>query len=143
MPPTCSIRLGRDGEADVLLRQLDAGIAAGIDSYQGRAGRVTFLRAFEEATTLRCDAALRRLDVLVKTSLTGSAVVLAPALRGFCAAYLGRRVSIGVIPFEKADPGQAREAHYWLAVAALLSGNATTALREARAGLALLEHHDE
>ena len=31
-------------------------------------------------------------------------------------------------------------AHYWLAVAALLSGNATTALEEARSGLALLTH---
>src|SRR5205823_2552979 len=53
------IRLGRPDEAASWLAELDTGIKAGIDSYVGRQGRATFLRALAEATALRCGEALR------------------------------------------------------------------------------------
>ena len=134
------IRLGRGGEAAVLLAELEAGMAAGIESYAGRRRRATFLRAFHAVTMLRCGEALPLLDSLVgDTRATDSAAVLAPALQRFCQARTGRRLSPpGPALTADVDHPTARECQYWRAVAALQSGDAALAAVEAERGRALL-----
>ena len=134
------IRLGRGDEARALLAEVDAGIAAGIESYVGRRRRATFLRAFHGVTVLRCSEALPLLDALVAdTKPNDSATVLAPALQRFCAARLGRRAA-GPLPPAASDADQvaARERQYWLAAAALRHGDGANSAVEAERGLALL-----
>ncbi|HET7696601.1 MAG TPA: protein kinase [Vicinamibacterales bacterium] len=134
------IRLGRGGEAAALLDELDAGIAAGIESYVGRLRRATLLRALNAATELRCGDALPLLARLVAdTRANDSAAGLAPALQRYCGARTGQRAP-GALP--PASPTLerpiARERQYWAAAAALQAGDAGTAASEAQRGLSLL-----
>lgn len=132
------IRLGRPGEAEAALVELDAGIAARIESYVGRARRSRYLRAFAAATNLRCDDAMRIVTQLQSEKLTtDSTGALTPALGAFCAARLGRSAS----PVQAAvdlDPSVARERMYWLAAAAIERGAPDQALSAAVEGLTLL-----
>ncbi|HXT33379.1 MAG TPA: hypothetical protein VN716_28965, partial [Vicinamibacterales bacterium] len=130
-------RLGRGQEAEVLFREIDAGIAAGLDSYKGRAERVRFLRAFEAATGLRCEATLRLLGEPGTPARVGASA-LEPVLRSFCGARLRRRAPVDPAPLARTDPSQAREGHYWLAYADIMKGDAASALAHARTGLQIL-----
>ena len=132
------IGLGRAAEAETLLAEVDAGVAAGIGSYVGRQRRATFLRAVAATTALRCGDA-RRLIAQLQAGGTaqGAAGALAAALDDFCAARLGRRGTTADAASEP-EPGTARERHYWRAAAALQRRDATTALDEAVRGLTKL-----
>jgi tetratricopeptide (TPR) repeat protein len=140
------IRLGRGEEASTLLSELEAGIAAGLESYTGRRRRAVFLRAFHATTLLRCGSALPLLDAVVaNTSANDSAAVLAPALQRFCSAVT--RIRPGPVPALPPDPDKpaTRERQYWLAAAALRAGDAAAATAEAERGLTLLgdtENHE-
>ena len=134
------IRLGRREEAETLLAELDAGIAAGIDSYIGRKRRATFLRALAAATALRCDDALRfvaQFEAGGAAGAPGAAGVLVPAIADFCSTRLGRREAT-VRDSPDAEPSLARERHYWRAAAALQRQDAKTSLAEVNQGLAQL-----
>jgi tetratricopeptide (TPR) repeat protein/predicted Ser/Thr protein kinase len=133
------LRLGRPDEAQVLLAELQAGVDAGIDSYKGRLRRLTFLRAFAAATALQCDAALAPLDSVLRVTTADSPGRLAPGVRAFCDARLGRRVTaIPEPPPANADPALLRERQYWTAAAALHRNDPATAAAESARGLELL-----
>jgi eukaryotic-like serine/threonine-protein kinase len=134
------IGLGRQREAETLLGELDAGIAAGIDSYVGRKRRGTFLRALAAATALRCDDALRLLaqfEAAGAPGPAGAAGFIAPAIDDFCSARLGRRSS-AVQSSADPEPSTARERHYWVAAAALQRQDPKASLTEAHEGLTKL-----
>lgn len=134
------IRLGRGTEARALLSEVEAGIAAGIETYAGRRRRASFLRAFDAATELRCADALPLLDPLVAdTRANDTTAVLAPAVQRFCQDRLGRHVVQVAPPLPPdADDPATRERQYWLAAAALQRGDAAAAAAEAGRGLTLL-----
>ena len=135
------ILLGRADDAGKVLDEIDAGIAAGIDSYKGRRRRVAFLRALDAATRLRCREALPFLDTLQKDSAVDLSARLAPSLRAFCDARQGRRGASATFaepPTSGADASTLRERHYWLAAAALQRRDFAKAAGEAAAGLKLL-----
>lgn len=133
-------RLGRGSDADAALDEVQAGIAAGLESYVGRERRATLLRALNAATQLRCGDALPLLDrLLADASANDSAAGLAPALQRFCHARTGRRVAGVLSPASPSlDRAVARERQYWAAAAALQAGDLASALAEARQGLSLL-----
>jgi tetratricopeptide (TPR) repeat protein/tRNA A-37 threonylcarbamoyl transferase component Bud32 len=134
------IRLGRPDEAHKLFAEIDAGIAAGVDSYVGRRRRVTFLRAFEAATALRCQEAFPLLDTVQRGTVVDLSGRLAPSIRAYCEARVGagRTNSFPSAPMAGADPSTLRERQYWIAVAALLRKDARTAAAEAANGLKML-----
>jgi hypothetical protein len=110
-----------------------------VDSYIGRRRRVTFLRAFEAVTLLRCDAALPSLETLESdTRATDPAATLVPAIRRFCEAHAGRRSSPIPDVHARADKTSARERQYWLAAAALRDGDAPAATAAVNRGFELL-----
>src|SRR5262249_49659496 len=132
------IRLGRSREADTALAEIDAVGDAGIEAYKGRARRAIFVRALEAVTALRCNVALERLDEFAKQGTpAGTPKVLAPALRSFCSARLGRRETRDLTSIKDAEPIQAAEAYYWLAAGDLEREDPALALNEARYGLTL------
>ena len=133
-------RLGRGREADAALDEVQAGIAAGLESYAGRQRRATLLRALTAATELRCADALPLLDrVLADARANDSAAGLAPALQRFCQARSGHKVA-GVLapPPADLDRAVARERQYWAAAAALHAGDFVSAATEVQQGLSLL-----
>jgi len=132
------IVLGRTLDAARLFAELDAGVAAGIQSYKGRERRATFLRAQASAIALRCDDTLRLLDPLLRAPLTGSGGLLGPAIAEFCGARVGRKAGAAMGGFADAEAATAREARYWLAAAALRRHADSDALAEAQRGLAQL-----
>jgi tetratricopeptide (TPR) repeat protein/predicted Ser/Thr protein kinase len=132
------VLLGRAGDAERPLEELDAGIAAGLDSFTGLRARATYVRALAAATALRCDHALRLLRTLpVAPDGSVAGLPLAPALAEFCAARL--RVPTGHGRTDAVTtPRIARERYYWLAAAALHRGQFAAALDQSDAGLASL-----
>jgi len=132
------IRLGRRDEADALLREIDEGIVKGIESYKTRATRARFLRGLEATTSLRCDLSLKLLASAAAPIPASGSSSLAPVLASYCSARLGRHTPVDLAPLERVDSSQAREGHYWLACADIITGDATGALTHARAGLRLL-----
>ena len=133
------IRLGRAREADGVLSELEAAIAARQPEYEEVAGRVAFLRAFHFTTALRCDAVPALVErVRRDDSAQVSARMLAPAIGAFCDARRKRPPSALAPAAPDADPTLARERHYWLAAAAMDRGDATAAMTEVRRGLTLL-----
>jgi tetratricopeptide (TPR) repeat protein len=140
------IRLGRYGDAERLLAELEAGIAQHLEAYVGRRRRTAFLRMFAATSALRCDEALGLL-ARVQPDPRGldSASVLAPALRAFCAARLEQRdTPIAPAP-DGVDVITLADRHYWLAFAALVRGRNDEAAIAAERGLAALgtRTHDE
>lgn len=134
------IRAGRNRDAAVLLDEVQAGIAAGIESYKGRQRRAISLRALNAVTELHCADALPLLDQLVAdTRATDTASILMPALQRFCHARMGRRPFVPLAPPpDDVDRASARERQYWIAAAALHSGDNTAAAQEAERGLSML-----
>jgi tetratricopeptide (TPR) repeat protein len=132
------IRLGRAEEAAAALAELDAGIAARIESYIGRARRARYLRAFAAVTALRCDDAMPTITGLLREKpTTDSTGALTPVLGAYCESRLRRRA----MPLPAAadmEPSLARERVYWLAAAALERRASNEALSAAKEGLALL-----
>ena len=132
------IRLGRAPEADAVLKELEAGIAAGLDSFVTRETRALFFRAFAAVTSHRCNAArpfLRRLRTFGPArTLPG---VLGPAITQYCAA-LDRRSVPPSSELADLDPSLARERLYWLAAAAMYGGDWPRAQEYAASGLKLL-----
>ena len=132
------IRLGRAPEADKVLKELEAGIAAGIDSYLTRESRALLLRALAAVTTNRCDDARPFLSRLkAQGPATESPVLLGDALGAFCEGLSGRHSAV-VPPPKSADPTLARERLYWLAAAALHRAAWAQAHSDAGAALTLL-----
>jgi tetratricopeptide (TPR) repeat protein/predicted Ser/Thr protein kinase len=133
------IRLGRHEDAAPLLKEMEAGIAAGVGSYIGRRRRVTFLRAFEAVTLLRCDAALPLLRSLESDArATDPAATLVPAIRRFCEAAPARPPSPLADVHARADKTSVRERQYWIAAAALRGGDAPAAAAAVNRGFELL-----
>ena len=134
------IRLGRFREAETALSEVDAGIAAHVDTYVGRQPRVRFLRGLADAVNLRCDKVRDRFRDVNPASQTGSARALAPAIVSYCAARIdgpGSPVAAAVGATDR--PAIAREVHYWAATAAFERKTYRDALAEARQGLDQLE----
>ncbi len=129
------IRLGRSAEADKALSEIEAGIAAGIDSYVGRAKRATFLRGLAAATMDQCPDALSRFQ-RIKSQTRDSSDVLAPAIAAYCGSRAHRPAEPAAA--ELLDPTLVRERHYWFAAASLRRNDAASALAEATQGLRVL-----
>ena len=133
------IRLGRGKEADAALSELDAGIAAGLAAYVGRARRLAFLRALSAAIALNCGETLRFVrQVSTFGQSTESAAVLAPGVEAFCKAQRAEHSSKAGTAAPETEPTLAREMQYWRAAAALVRQDYDTALFEATRGLSLL-----
>jgi hypothetical protein len=130
------IRLNRRQEAGTLLAEVEQGIAAGRESFKGRARRVLFLRAFEAVTALRCAEALPRLTELGRdTNATDMGRDLGPALIAFCDPA---RRTAPLAPAGEIEAAAARERQYWYAAAALRRRDMARALADAVKGLDLL-----
>jgi tetratricopeptide (TPR) repeat protein len=135
------IRLGRFDDADRVLDELEAGIAAGIEAYAGRGRRAKYLRALADVVSLRCEDALQRLGGLAPSSQPDSVSAMAPVLLDFAHARLRIPARGSGQPAAAADSSGAPfagERYYWRAAAALERGRAAAALTEAERGLALL-----
>jgi tetratricopeptide (TPR) repeat protein len=136
------IRLGRFDDADGVLDELEAGIAAGVEAYVGRARRAKYLRALADVVSLRCEDALPQLAILVPSSQPDSVSAMASVLLDFARAC--RRLpprgagQTAAAADPSGTPSFVGEWHYWRAAAALERGRAATALAEAERGLALL-----
>jgi tetratricopeptide (TPR) repeat protein len=133
------VRLGRADEADATLEELEAGMAAGLQPYLGRARRVAFLRGLAAVTALDCErgqAYFRRAAAAGPS--TDSAAVLAPAVAAFCDARQKRKAAASGVRAPDDDRTLAREWEYWFAAAALARGDAAEALGEASKGLRLV-----
>ncbi|MEO5897514.1 MAG: protein kinase [Vicinamibacterales bacterium] len=134
------IRLGRAHEAGAALTELEAGIAAGIDSFVGRQTRAVFFRAFAATTTLRCQEAAPLLRRLEKEATPGDLpAVLAPAIAAFCDAVDKRPSRPIVAAPQEVEATLATERLYWLAAAALQRGEWQEAHADAMSGLRLLK----
>ena len=136
------ITLGRFDDADRVLDELEAGIAAGIEAYVGRGRRAKYLRAMADVVSLRCEDALQRLAGLAPSSQPDSVSAMAPVLLDFAHARLRIPARGSGQPAAAANssgtPPFAGERHYWRAAAALERGRAAAALAEAERGLVLL-----
>jgi tetratricopeptide (TPR) repeat protein/predicted Ser/Thr protein kinase len=131
------IRLGRSAEAEPLLSEIDAGIAAHLDTYIGRTSRVRLLRGLADAVNLRCTEVVERFVGVTTPSTSGSARALTPALVSYCQARLGRTgfaLPVGVD--RQVDPANARERQYWIAATLLQQKHAAESLSTAKQGLA-------
>jgi serine/threonine-protein kinase len=132
------IRLGRGADAERALAEVDAGMAAGLDSYKERGQRAAFLRGMAAATELRCTDAGRILDQLVREGTAGgTAGEWAPAIAAYCNARRGR-VGNAVGPAAAADANATGEPAYWTAAAFLTRRDPARALRTARHALSSL-----
>ena len=105
-------RLGRASEAEKVLDELEAGIAAKIESYVGHERRAIFFRAFAAATSLQCDDATRHLLRLeTQKPVTDTPGLLGPVVGSFCEAVIGRR-TVPAEPPTAREPTVARERLY-------------------------------
>jgi tetratricopeptide (TPR) repeat protein len=138
------IRLGRRQDADAALRELEAGIAAGTESYRPVERRVASLRALLAASWLDCDSVPRYVAQIQARSVVDSAGALTPAVGAFCEARRRRTVTAGN-PAAGTEASVVRDRRYWTAFAALEQAKFDQALAEAEAGLAALGTipHDE
>jgi serine/threonine protein kinase/predicted Zn-dependent protease len=135
------LRLGRAGDADAALSELEAGIAHGLQAYAGRARRVASLRAFQAAAALRCADALRfAAEAKPDPEPADSTSLLATGIQSYCRARL-RQPAIGASAAKSGvDPAQLADRQYWLAAAALLDGDSRAALLTAQDGLTQLQN---
>ena len=129
------IRLGHGEKAETLLREVDAGIAKGIDAYVGRARRQKVLR------TLRATIDRRYMEAITLGLEVGPAQanarwdrLLASALVNHARARLrkGGAYAEPPLPPSLALP-TAREIRYWRIATRLASGEAAKALADASA----------
>jgi tetratricopeptide (TPR) repeat protein len=128
------MRLGRYDDADVALREVEAGISGGLEPFKGRARRVQVLRALD--ATLRQQyavAATRGAEVIgphpARLDSTGR---LAMALLRYASTRLGRRLppwqSEPVAPSPSETPGLRRELRYWDLATRLAAGDPQSVL---------------
>jgi tetratricopeptide (TPR) repeat protein len=133
------IRLGRHTDAEPLLSELETGISKGLEAYAGRARRVTFLRAFDAATQLRCDEALQLLaGVSLPSGAADSTSVLAPGVTAFCEAKRARPSGPLTPVSSDVDRVIMAERTYWLAMAAVERADLHGAAAAATDGLSAL-----
>jgi len=134
------VRLGRGAEAETLLGEIDAGIAAGHESYVSRRRRVALLRALRAATEGRI-ADVGPYATAAQDSSTRSSdntTLLGTALAEYARAMQGRRLteSTEVQRWGEAlaSPAQ-REARYWVARTLVARGERTMACNVVDAAL--------
>ena len=134
------IRLGRVSEAEAALSELEAGIARGSQAYTGRARRAASLRAFQAATALRCQDALRfASEAKPDPEPEDSTSLLATGVLSYCRARLHQPAPGAQAAKSGADPALVADRQYWLSAAALLEGDTRGALLGAQDGLARLQ----
>ena len=130
------IRLGHGEKAETLLREVDAGIAKGIDAYVGRARRQRVLR------TLRATIDRRYMEAITLGVDVGPGTGKTPDGTGFLASALvdhaRARLRQGGTYVEPPLPpslalSTAREIRYWRIATRLASGQAAKALADAAA----------
>ena len=130
------IRLGHGEKAETLLREVDAGIAKGIDAYVGRARRQRVLRTLRATIDGRyMEAVTLGLEVGSGTGKTpDGTALLASALVDHARARLrkGGTYAEPPLPPSLALP-TAREIRYWRIATRLASGQAAKALADASA----------
>ena len=113
------VRLGRGRDAEPLLQQLEAGIAAKRETFVGRARRVALVRALQAATEGRhADVRQHAARALATTSPRDAADDLAAALLAYSQSRLERRVT-DPRPFPTTGTPAALERVYWRALAML------------------------
>jgi hypothetical protein len=124
------LRLGRFDDAARVLEELEAGIAAGIEAYKGRARRLTVLRSLHATFTLRFDDAARHASSVVasSTSPLDSTGQFAAVLQAYADARAGRRRSVADLSAPKGPTG---DRLYWDAATRLAAGDAKGALSAA------------
>ncbi|HXG72342.1 MAG TPA: protein kinase, partial [Gemmatimonadaceae bacterium] len=125
------IRLGRPAEADPLLREVEAGIASGIDSFKARERRAKSLRAVSAATEGRFQEAARVGRELMQSGGAAPDTYsrLAGRLIEYSDASMGRPVKPAPIPdSEKLSSPTTREIRYWALIAYMASGDAKRTL---------------
>jgi hypothetical protein len=133
------IRLGRAEDADPLLSELEAGIAKKLDAYTTLERRTRFLRLFAAVTALRCQDVAKMSGVVgVDPATADQSSLVAPAIFAYCDARLSRPAKPVSEVAGDADAGYLAERAYWLAAAAAIRGDVTTAQAQATTGLARL-----
>ena len=139
------IKLGRLDAAEAPLREVEAGIATGVQAFVGRARKVAVLRAMLDTEQLRF-ASAEALCLQVRADSRAlvapdSTSVLAETLLAHARARLGRRVvDRGDLSAPaRGSLAQRSELSYWRAATWLLRGDARTALTEIEAALTALE----
>jgi tetratricopeptide (TPR) repeat protein len=133
------IRLGRQAEADSPLAELEAGSRAGLETYKRLDRRTASLRAFQAATTLRCEEALRFVAMAAPDAQPAdSTSLLASGIAGYCGGRLHRTVAPAGRAGNAASTDLVVDRDYWLAAGSLLRGDAAAAGRAAAEGLAAL-----
>lgn len=87
------LRLGRFDDADAVLREVDAGIGAGVEAYKARARRVSVVRALSATYRLRFDDAAAHASAALRTGpeQPDATANFAAALHRHAEARLGRR----------------------------------------------------
>lgn len=113
------VRLGRGADAEVLLAQVDAGIASGQESYVGRTRRVALVRALRAATEGRDAEVIRHAPAAVGAGdvTRDSTALLGSALAAYARARLGRAPTPADALLARQGVGSPvlREVRYWLA----------------------------
>jgi tetratricopeptide (TPR) repeat protein len=125
------IRLGNGEKAEALLREVDAGMAKGIDAYVGRSRRVKQLRTLRATTEGRFEDAIRfGMDVGPGSGKTpDGTALLAAALVDYARARLHaqRPNRMPELPTSLVLP-TSREIRYWRIAAQVASGESSKAL---------------
>ena len=130
------IRLGHGEKAETLLREVDAGIAKGIDAYVGRARRQKVLRTLRATIDRRYKEAITLgVDVGPGTGKTPDGTgLLASALVDHARARLRQGGTYVEPPLPPSLAlSTAREIRYWRIATRLASGQAARALADASA----------
>ena len=136
------IRLGRPAAAEAPLHEVEVGVAAGVDVFQGRVRRVTLLRALAAAYSQRyAEAEVRCREVIERSSalnVPDDTRRLAGAVSAYARARLGRPFTDRGEIASANESGSAlfrRELAYWRAATWLARDDNHAALATAVAGL--------
>ena len=128
------IYLGRSGDAEVLLTELDDGARKGIEAYVPRQRRVAFLRALTAALTNRFTDAAKRLDAIPPGPISSSTSIVATAIKDYVDARQGRSSAPRAEVSGPIDPSITREVQLWNAAALRARGQAAKTLAAATVG---------
>ena len=132
------IRLGRGAESEPLLREVEAGIAKGIDAYVGRARRVKVLRAFDAAIAGRYADTIRHGSDVGPGSgkVPDSTAALAHALVDYARARLRQPPRGDAPPLSAtATVATSREVRYWNLASRLARRDSAAVLADSSAML--------
>ena len=131
------IRLGRDAEAEPLLREVEEGIARKLDGFVARERRAVSLRILQATIRGRFQHAIRATATFAKSARPldeDAAGRLAQRLRVYGEAQLGGRAPSPARPWMDQKMGDSvlgREQRYWELFAALTTHDPGETLREA------------